>query len=74
MKITQEEMIQASKGHMAAEDEWQLRSLPIVGSVIHQVALGWISSKPPKIEHYCSKFRVQKFSRSKRPTGYSTFP
>jgi hypothetical protein len=32
--------------------------------VIHQVALGWISSEPPKIEHYCSKFRVQKFSRS----------
>jgi hypothetical protein len=29
-----------------------------------KVALGWTSSEPPKFEHYCSKFRVQKFSRS----------
>ena len=29
-----------------------------------KVALGWTSSKPPKFELCCSKFRVQKFSLS----------
>jgi hypothetical protein len=24
----------------------------LVGPVIHQVSLGWISSEPPKIEHF----------------------
>jgi hypothetical protein len=42
-----------------------------IGSVIHQVALGWTSSEPPKIEQLL--VQNSEFSRSMRPTFFTFF-
>ena len=45
----------------------------VIGPVIHQVALGWISSEPPKIEHFHVQNSEFKSSTGRKDQPFSFF-